>query len=573
MSLQATRSSSISMTFTQNNVCSVTRTNSKTFFLGEQNLNWTNEPLPHTPNPVTEGTILQAPVVVNTINTNDRLLIMNENNEACVLTPTCNTTFNALDTAAGIHTLHGNNLPSFLIAGGGSRNDYTSDYMQDIKSKTTLIGPNMGAAIGNDMGAYNNEFFMSSNNNNTNCQRQYIGNTANNSVCGQPFTLQRSVAGQATAEENPHQTVINDVSNGSTVVGDDFAMEAMELLQGFNSGNFLHFNEQSVLRHDIKGQKMLLPTLENHNNGGYDFKYVLEEPKKSQWTYSMLLNKLYISMNKTFNIDMEFKLQLPLEQLNLRAFLCFKTEVSSVVLRCANHLSADTAHPKLRESLLRCNNPATQYCGTSQGRGIGDRYSVLVPLSLDMYAMNQSDGVRQTLAFEFTCQNSCLGRKETSLVFCLENISGKILGQQVLDVKICACPRRDRNQDERNLTGFTQRILSLGKRVEAPSQNDKTAVDCSTPKRHCLSVNNKQEKRKPLNKNHMPAKWQVSCSPTGTYRLTFECPNKTVALQQINSLIDQAAGSIVRSGDNVHHHKHLNNLLVMKAFTERLNTC
>lgn len=74
---------------------------------------------------------------------------------------------------------------------------------------------------------------------------------------------------------------------------------------------------------------------------------------------------------------------------------------------------------KMRESLLRSENPNSVYCGNAQGKGISERFSVVVPLNMSR-SVTRSGLTRQTLAFKFVCQNSCIGRKETSLVFCLE---------------------------------------------------------------------------------------------------------------------------------------------------------
>lgn len=107
---------------------------------------------------------------------------------------------------------------------------------------------------------------------------------------------------------------------------------------------------------DIKTQINSLPKLENHNNGDYNFSMILEEPPKSHWMYSEPLNKLYIRMNKTFNIDVKFKTKMPIQPLNLRAFLCFVKDVSGPVLRCQNHLSTDPS-----ESIYRSISPAFAY--------------------------------------------------------------------------------------------------------------------------------------------------------------------------------------------------------------------
>lgn len=109
---------------------------------------------------------------------------------------------------------------------------------------------------------------------------------------------------------------------------------------------FFLFFKQSVLREmilqEVKTQINSLPKLEKHNNADYCFEMVLEEPRKSHWLYSEPLNKIYIRMGKTFNIDVKFRLKMPIQPLNLRAFLCFVKDVSGPVLRCQNHLSEES---------------------------------------------------------------------------------------------------------------------------------------------------------------------------------------------------------------------------------------
>lgn len=105
--------------------------------------------------------------------------------------------------------------------------------------------------------------------------------------------------------------------------------------------------QQSVLREmmlqDLKDVGNTLPKLENHNLGGYNFSMVLDEPPKSHWMFSVALNKLYIRMDKMFNVDVQFKAKMPIQPLNLRVFLCFVKDVSGPVLRCQNHLSVESS--------------------------------------------------------------------------------------------------------------------------------------------------------------------------------------------------------------------------------------
>ncbi|KAH8416634.1 hypothetical protein KR222_000164, partial [Zaprionus bogoriensis] len=324
---------------------------------------------------------------------------------------------------------------------------------------------------------------------------------------------------------------------------------------------------QSVLRdmvlQDIKSQINSLPKLENHNNGDYCFGMVLEEPPKSHWMFSVPLNKLYIRMNKTFNIDVKFKIKIPIQPLNLRAFLCFVKDVSGPVLRCQNHLSTDAIkdNVSMRESLLRCENPNTMYCGTAQGKSISERYSVLVPLN--MSRSHQHGFIRQTLAFSFACQNSCFGRKETCLVFCLENISGDILGQQVLYLKICTCPKRDRNQDERNLESNKRKILSGGS-----EDDDIDAERARKLRRHTHQHEVKEENESKDSadlQSLVPADWQVSRSVDGNYQLVMKCAKKDLLLECIEGMIEKTAVALLRNPQNTKLRQHANDLLGLKS--------
>lgn len=54
--------------------------------------------------------------------------------------------------------------------------------------------------------------------------------------------------------------------------------------------------------------------------------------------------------------------------------------------------------------------------------------------------------------FQFMCFSSCIGglnRRPVQIVFSLQN-GQRTLGRQVMEVRICACPGRDRQNDEKN---------------------------------------------------------------------------------------------------------------------------
>ena len=58
--------------------------------------------------------------------------------------------------------------------------------------------------------------------------------------------------------------------------------------------------------------------------------------------------------------------------------------------------------------------------------------------------------------FKFSCMNTCVGginRRRLMLVFTLEDRgTGRTLGRQAVEVKVCRCPHRDWRADEKRLT-------------------------------------------------------------------------------------------------------------------------
>jgi len=55
--------------------------------------------------------------------------------------------------------------------------------------------------------------------------------------------------------------------------------------------------------------------------------------------------------------------------------------------------------------------------------------------------------------YQFTCFSSCAGglnRRPFQVVFTLEDDAGRVLGRSAMEMRICACPGRDRLIEEKN---------------------------------------------------------------------------------------------------------------------------
>ena len=62
------------------------------------------------------------------------------------------------------------------------------------------------------------------------------------------------------------------------------------------------------------------------------------------------------------------------------------------------------------------------------------------------------DGDWTLVIYRFMCNSSCVGnlsRRPINAVFTLESADGKVLGRRVVGLRICACPGRDRDAEEK----------------------------------------------------------------------------------------------------------------------------
>ncbi|XP_071489503.1 tumor protein 63-like [Diadema antillarum] len=88
------------------------------------------------------------------------------------------------------------------------------------------------------------------------------------------------------------------------------------------------------------------------------------------------------------------------------------------------------------------NDPSTAYY-TDFSSG---RHSLVA-----LYTAPQVGTEYSKYLFTFKCFTSCVGglnRRKIQLVSTLDNKSGNILGRQVLDVRVCACPGRIGNEEK-----------------------------------------------------------------------------------------------------------------------------
>ena len=71
-----------------------------------------------------------------------------------------------------------------------------------------------------------------------------------------------------------------------------------------------------------------------------------------------------------------------------------------------------------------------------------------------------------TEMFAFMCFSSCASgpsRRPVEVIFTLEK-DGQTLGRRVVEIRVCACPGRDRKSDERTACGEPSSSQAAGKR-------------------------------------------------------------------------------------------------------------
>ncbi|XP_039290489.1 cellular tumor antigen p53 [Nilaparvata lugens] len=239
--------------------------------------------------------------------------------------------------------------------------------------------------------------------------------------------------------------------------------------------------------------------------GEYDFQVELSETinDRKSWRYSSKLRKVFVDINKIvlFQFKLNKNSSRSISNLRVRALLVYTSPDHShlPVNRCMlhafesdpNYLAhvqknvCNCSEVRLAGHVLTSNDAAAAYeFAASSGR-----HSVVVGLRPP-----QAGSDATFIGYQFGCKTSCEGgmsRRQVNLVFTLETQFGEVLGRSSMLVKVCSCPKRDRDREESDYSSIhpdssNERLAAVKRKHDDSQEEDddlqpESSVHSQTP--------------------------------------------------------------------------------------------
>ncbi|XP_066935377.1 cellular tumor antigen p53-like isoform X3 [Clytia hemisphaerica] len=248
--------------------------------------------------------------------------------------------------------------------------------------------------------------------------------------------------------------------------------------------------------------------------------------KSADYTFSPSLKKLYVQKGAHCPFKLKTSHQPP-PNTYIKILPVYKGShvLSEPVRRCSNHAEGDDeGNP--RYHFIRANNRQAHYETSDSGR-----LYLTIP-----YTGPQVGAEYQTELLSFMCFNSCghssHSKRRIDVIFMLEN-NGQVLARQVIEVRVCACPGRDRNNEEQT--------TPRGMGTKAGRRGSSVACARGGKRRKLSSINGDEEM---CIKTNNPIHYQILT------QIQEVLENNQMAFMQRNT---QSPTSIASSPGNVFH--------------------
>lgn len=194
---------------------------------------------------------------------------------------------------------------------------------------------------------------------------------------------------------------------------------------------------------------------------------------------------------------------------------------SDPVRRCYNHAASSSyinqnVQPDRLKHVIQCVNHGSSIYEEKNGH-----FSVLTPLHAP-----EAGSQYFPMCFKFFCKNSCvsgMNRRATELVFTLEDERNRILSRKTMIIRICSCPKRDKQKDEAELAVNLE----------------------SVPIKRKLVTSNKK----------------VSSSDKHVYKIELNVVGKENALAVYKYAFDVMAGQAAKTGQHEFYKPYMDNIL------------